>query len=127
MIHSLVELGLLASGLASALALFLSAKREMHAQSREHRARMDQVLQQLRDAQQASPENGPLENAATASAHFALRSGMNLNRRVQAVRLLRRGEEVSHVAAVLGVPRREIELLIRVQKLSAQRAAGAGG
>jgi hypothetical protein len=39
------------------------------------------------------------------------------------LRLLRRGEDVAHVAAALCVPRREVELLIHVQELSAKRAA----
>jgi hypothetical protein len=55
-----------------------------------------------------------------------LRAGLNLNKRVHALRMLRRGEEVSHVAAALGVPRGEVELLIRVQSLGKARVAGAG-
>ncbi len=126
MIPSLVELGLLAAGLAAALALFLSVKQEIRAQARKNRARMEQALQRLEQARLAL-ENGPPVNAATASPQTIPRSGMNLNRRVQAERLLRRGEDIGHVAAALGVPRREIELLIHVQKLSARRAAGNGG
>jgi hypothetical protein len=126
MISSLVEFGLLAAGLAAALTLFVSLKQEISAQARKNRARMDTVLQRLQDAGRRSPENGAPQNEV-ASPHAAFRSGMNLNRRVQAERLLRRGEDVGHVAAALGVPRREIELLIHVQKLSARRASGAGG
>ncbi len=51
------------------------------------------------------------------------RSGFHLNRRSQALRLLRRGEDIAHVAAALGVPHREVELLVRVQQLSASRTA----
>jgi hypothetical protein len=54
------------------------------------------------------------------------RAGLNINRRVHAMRMLRRGEDVSHIAAALGVPRREVELLIRVQSIGKTRAAGAG-
>jgi hypothetical protein len=130
MIPSLVELGLLAAGLAAVLALFLSVKQEIHAQARKHRTRMDQMLQQLQDAQRLLLENGASEgtdgNQAAAFPYEVRRSGMNLSKRVQAERLMRRGEDVSHVAAALGVSRREIELLMRVQRLSARRAAGAG-
>ncbi len=76
---------------------------------------------QLQNTQRAMADPPP-----PAAPPVALRSGMNLTKRTQVLRLLRRGEDISHVAAALGVPRREIELLVRVQKLSAQRAAGAG-
>jgi hypothetical protein len=47
----------------------------------------------------------------------AVRSSFNVHRRAQAMRLLRRGEDVSHIAAVLNVPRKEVELLVRVQRM----------
>jgi hypothetical protein len=49
-----------------------------------------------------------------------------MSKRVHATRMMRRGEDISHIAAALGVPRREVELLIRVQELSKARAASAG-
>jgi hypothetical protein len=55
-----------------------------------------------------------------------LRAGLNLNKRVHAMRMLRRGEDISHIAAALGVPRKEVELLIRVHSIGKVRAAGAG-
>jgi hypothetical protein len=130
MILSLVLLGLLALGLAAALALFLSVKREIRAQARANRARLDQIVQQLNnvpqnDAPPPAPENTELAHPYMP-LHTPLRSGMNLSKRLQAMRLLRRGEDIGHVAAALGVPRREVELLVRVQEFSAKRAAGTG-
>jgi DNA-binding NarL/FixJ family response regulator len=97
MLLALVQLVLLALGLAA-----------MYAQARMNRAHFDKVLAELRETAQAASEPIPL-------------SGMNLNKRTQAVRLLRRGEDVGHIAAALGVPRGEVELLVRVHKMSAQR------
>jgi hypothetical protein len=54
-----------------------------------------------------------------------LRAGLNLNKRVHAMRMLRRGEDVGHIAAALGVPRREVELMIRVQSIGKAKAAGS--
>jgi len=54
-------------------------------------------------------------------------AGLNLNKRVHAMRMLRRGEDIAHIAAALGVPGREVELLIRVQAIGKARAANAGG
>jgi hypothetical protein len=123
MIPSLIQFGLLALGLAAALALFVSLKYEVRVQARKDRERLDAVLKRLQDAERPAPY--PPAGEAPAPVPFALRSGMNISKRVQAIRLLRRGEDVSHVAAALGLPRREIELLVRVQKLSAQRARAA--
>jgi hypothetical protein len=50
------------------------------------------------------------------------KSGLNMSRRTQVLRLARRGEHPDNIAALLGLPRREVELLLRVRAL----AAGAG-
>jgi hypothetical protein len=120
MIPALVQFGLLAAGILAALGLFLSLKRELRAQARSGSARLDEIQEQLRQARHPAPEPPP-----PSPAPVALHSGMNMNKRVQAVRLLRRGEDIGHVAAAVGAPRSEIELLLRVQKLSSRRAAGA--
>lgn len=126
MLPNLVLLGLLALGLVAALTLFISLKYEVRLAARKDRARLDAIALRLTAAERPEPVQH-LETAAAAAAPapelIMLRSGMNLSKRVQAVRLLRRGEDPSHVAAALGVTRREIELLLRVQKLSAQRAS----
>jgi hypothetical protein len=43
-------------------------------------------------------------------------ASINLSKRSQALRMLRRGESAERVTAVLGIPRREIELLLKVQQ-----------
>jgi hypothetical protein len=40
--------------------------------------------------------------------------------------MLRRGEDASFITAALGVPRQEIELLIRVQSIGRTRIASVG-
>jgi len=126
MLSSLLLFGLVALGLSAALALFVSLKREFRLHAQRTRARLDEVRLQLQNVQLQNTQRALADPPPAAEPPVALRSGMNLTKRTQALRLLRRGEDISHVAAALGVPRREIELLVRVQKLSAQRAAGAG-
>ena len=121
MLSALLPYFFLVAGLTGALALFLGMKRELHAQARLHRESLDQVLARLQQAERAAPH--PVHAEAPAPAAF--RPGINVHKRIQALRLLRRGEDTAHIAAALGVPRREVELLIRVQQLSAKRAAGA--
>jgi len=42
------------------------------------------------------------------------RSGLNLNKRIQVIRMSRRGEQVDKIAASLNLPRREVELLLKI-------------
>lgn len=125
MLPNLVVFGLLALGLIAALTLFVTLKFEMRLQARQDRKRFDGMMERLAEAEKSAPAPAPEPVPEPALEAPLLRSGLNMNKRVQALRLLRRGEDVSHVAAALGVTRREIELLIRVQKLSTQRAASA--
>ncbi len=120
MLPNLVLFGLLALGMAAALALFVSLKYEVRVHARKERARMEAILERLEVAGRPAPEPAP-----AAPTPVFIRSGMNMGNRVQAIRLLRRGEDIGHVAAVLGVSRGEVELLMRVQKIRAPRAAAA--
>jgi len=127
---------LLTLALAGVLAIYIALKREIAAQSKRNR-RVEAMLMRLQEATparlsqkgaavsseeglQAGPSFGPPGFGSSAMSSFGMpRPGMNLNRRVQALRLLRRGENLEHIAAALGVPRCEIELLVRIQQLTA--------
>jgi hypothetical protein len=47
----------------------------------------------------------------------APRSGLNLDKRSQALRLHRRGESPAHIAAMLELPLQEVDLLIKVHRI----------
>jgi hypothetical protein len=118
MLFAFLQLALLALGLTAAFVLFLSVKREMDVQARMNRVRWDDVTTQLSVAESApKPPSTDFHPAMTAL------SGMNQNTRIQAVRLLRRGEDVAHIAAAFGIARNEVELLVRVHQLSTRRAS----
>jgi hypothetical protein len=104
-----------ALGLALTLLLFVSLKAELYRNTRRERKRLDEVLARLEEAQGSGP--APLEQVFVP---VSLPAGFNLNRRVHALRLLRKENDVARVAAILGVPRTEIELLVRVQKMNGQ-------
>jgi hypothetical protein len=114
----LISYILLSFGLMASLWLFLSLKREIRSHASKHRKRVEELAEQL----QKTPEPAPQPELAWVPP--APRAGFNLNKRVHAMRMLRRGEDLAHIAAALGVPRQEVELLIRVHKLTAARAAG---
>jgi hypothetical protein len=105
---------LTAAGLLSTLALFLTLKYEIYGLARRQKTRIE-----------AEHAPRPAEEAEVV-VPAPLGAGLNLSKRVHALRMLRRGEDVSHVSAALGVPRREVELLIRVQSIGRVRVAHAG-
>ena len=108
---------LIAAGLLSSLGLFLALKREIRQHVFRHKTTVEEMMARLLEAER------PLQSTFVP---VPLGAGLNLNNRVQAMRMLRRGEDISHIAAALGVPRREVELLVRVQSMGKTRAAGAG-
>ena len=108
---ALVPYAAVALGLAVTLVLFLSIKVEMQRNSRRERKRVDDMLGRLQEATPTPPE--------TVYVPATLQPGFNINRRAHAGRLLRKGEDVAHVAAVLGVPRAEVELLARIRAMTA--------
>jgi hypothetical protein len=115
---------LIAAGLLSTLALFVTLKREMRGQAQRQKTRLEEMVARLDEAERRPPEIAP--EPAEIFVPTPLRAGLNLNKRVHAMRMLRRGEDISHIAAALGVPRREVELLIRVQSIGRARVANAG-
>jgi hypothetical protein len=64
------------------------------------------------------------ERASTPMVPSPARRSVNLSRRSQVIRLWRRGEPIETTAVTLGLPRREVELLLKVQQASAA-AVGA--
>jgi hypothetical protein len=111
MTHFLIQDSLLVLGLTAVLCLFLALKREMQKGSR----RIDALLRRLHELEAREPEPVFVPSAPC--------SGMNLNKRVQATRMLRRGEDASHISAALGLPQKEVELLVRVQAMAAGQSS----
>jgi len=117
--HVLFQYALLAAGLIGALALFLSLKREIQRNAARHGRRLEEMAARVSQFQNPAPE--PVYIPAPPA-----RSGLNLSKRVQALRMVRRNEDVSTIAAALGVTRKEVELLVRVQMMGREAAARAG-
>ncbi|HXP88732.1 MAG TPA: hypothetical protein VN841_28680 [Bryobacteraceae bacterium] len=131
---------------AGVLAMYVTLKREIAAQAGRNR-RVEAMLLRLKEAGSAAAGGAAVQHAgAPAGAGLAPsyggggddvgfhppllafapagpRPGMNLSRRVQALRLFRRGEELGYIAAALSVPRCEVELLVRVHRLAVASTA----
>jgi hypothetical protein len=110
----------LALTLTACLALSLSLKREV-----------DMMRRSSREAAEASTATLAAELAALRRdrevTETAIIPGqdLNLTRRAQAVRMQRRGESAATIAAALRVPRNEIDLLLKIQKLADGNGASA--
>lgn len=102
------------------LLLFLSLKREIQ-RLRARLARQDVTLRL--DAMNARLEDAEQRASAPIAPTPPSRPSLNLSKRSQVNRLFKRGEPVETIAATLGLPRREVELLLKVQR-AAQAAAG---
>ncbi|MBA3974785.1 MAG: hypothetical protein C0504_11285 [Candidatus Solibacter sp.] len=111
------------AGLAGALALYWSLKREIAAHGRRLRSDREQTIAAV-ELLRATISR--METELAAARHDAPRFAppaqsppaglsMNLSKRTQALRMHRRGEPLEQIASVLGIPRREVELLIKVQ------------
>jgi hypothetical protein len=111
MIPSLISYVAMAVVFATTLLLFLSSKREMRTHVVRERKRLEALLGAM------APQLEPVYIPVT------MRSGLNVNNRIQALRMLRRGESAAHAAAVLGVAACEIELLYRVEAIVSKAPA----
>jgi hypothetical protein len=75
----------------------------------ELKAQMAQLSARVGDAE---------ERAGVLVPPTAPRSGFNLNKRTQVIRMSRRGEQAEKIAASLNLPQREVELLLKVYSRS---------
>ena len=130
--NAVLQDALLVVGLIAAMVLVVGAKRDFRRETRKREKVLDALAAKVAALPVKAKSTAPRPAAtamveATSSAAAsdvlpAVRAGINLNWRVQALRLLRRGQDVAHVSTALGVSRREIELLIRVHQLASGRA-----
>jgi hypothetical protein len=51
----------------------------------------------------------------------ATKPGLNMNKRNQVIRMSRRGQPATNIAAALSMPRKEVELLLKIHGLSASK------
>jgi hypothetical protein len=121
LLHPLTAFGAVACALLAGLYLFVSLKRDLTYAERQSRKRHTDLEAAVRKAQS---EIGKLQAAVREAEERAgmlvppapIRSGMNISKRAQALRMYRRGDCPETIAASLGIPAGEIELLLKVQR-----------
>jgi hypothetical protein len=112
----IAQYGFLALALAGCLALFLSMKREIALIRRSSTESRDSAAASA--ATLAAALADLRQEMETTDAAFSAGPSLNLTRRAQALRMQRRGESPATIAAALRLPRNEIDLLLKVQKLA---------
>lgn len=115
-----------AIGLCMCLYLFLSAKceaRRREVRLLDGRTAFETGIEELRLAvnEVKSTIHEQEESSGMLVPPAPSLSGLNLNKRTQALRMHRRGETPEKIAAVLLLPRREVELLVKLQKIAVDR------
>ncbi len=116
---------LLTVSLLLCLYLFVSLKREIY-EGRRKQATLEAALGRVSTgmgevtAKLAETE----ERAALLVAPTPPRAGLNLGTRSQALRMWRRGDTPQQIAAVLRIPEREVELLLKVQRIVMEANTG---
>jgi hypothetical protein len=113
---------LLAGGIGACVFLYLLGKNELRAaekrSTRRHdaaEARLEKFRAELETLRERLRETE--ENAGLLVAPPPARSGLNLGKRSQAIRLFRRGDKPGQIAAALNLPQREVELLVKVHRI----------
>ncbi len=121
-LHPAVQCSLQAAGLGLCVYLFLTLKHEsqnaeLRSSSRQQAIEaslerlgtaVEEIESRLREAE---------ERTGMLVAPPPPPSGLNLSKRSQALRMHRRGESPQKIAASLTLPQREVELLVKVQRI----------
>lgn len=116
---------MLAAGMGVCLYLFLATKRQLHAVSLASGRQMEQLSATVTSLeQQLAAMDSKLKEAqeglSLMVAPKPTPSGLNLNRRSQALRMARRGDRADQIAAALQIPHTEVALLLKVHRVMAE-------
>ena len=118
-LHPVMPFAVTAIGLALSLFLLITLKRDQRAGE----ARLSRKLAALEADWKAKMETLDERWKELSQVSSLLvpppppRSGLNLNKRSQALERHRRGETPPEIAAALAIPRNEVELLVKVQRI----------
>ena len=114
-----------AAALSLCLYLFFTLKRDMDSAQRKAATEIHRLTDELQTVRTRMAElEGEATSAAARNAVQPPRS-INVAKRTQALRMLRRGDGPERIVAAMGLSPREVQLLMKVHKLTAETAAKA--
>ena len=125
MVHfELIHYAMLASTACICTYLFLTLKREIRVIESRRLRHTEQLRVSLRELsgelEAVRKELEVMEQRSDPGATVARTLGSGT--RLQALRMIKNGEGSEHISATLGLPRTEVELLVKVQRLIAEPA-----
>ena len=97
--------------------LFISVKKDLQGSERRRKQETETASSRITALEselaglKREMESMPALVATPAGA------GINLNKRTQALRMMKLGEGPEHIASALSLPRKEVELLVKVQRM----------
>ncbi len=131
LIIQLAPFALLIAGALASASFYVSLKKELQALANQlqeqHRGMSnfeERVGAQLEEMRTLVREAN--ERAGVLVPPTPPRSGFNLSKRSQVLRMSRLGERPENIAVALSLPKKEVELLLKVQKIVLTSAASAG-
>lgn len=114
----------MAAGLAGLLMLHLSLlkqlemlRQQVSEEQGSSRLALARFREEIADTFTVKAKEEPPADPPGLTGWHPPASALNVNKRVQAMRMARRGDPPERVAALLGVSRREVELLLKVQSV----------
>ena len=126
--------GLLAIGLVVCAAMLISLKKQIHTLT-------ERLRKQQEDTEQIEPRllaqftsqldelrndlNRVEEGTGGLVPPTPAKSGLNLNKRSLVMKMSRHGEEAGNIAAALSLPRNEVDLMLKVQRIVLTNASEA--
>jgi hypothetical protein len=103
--------------------LFLTVKRDLRVIETRYLRRGESLRTQLRELtdelETVRREMETMEQKSDPSATVGRTLGSGV--RIQALRMIKHGEGPEHIASALSLPRTEVELLVKVQRLLAEQ------
>lgn len=124
LLHPLAAYVALTLGLGLSIGLFVQVKAEMRRQAKrwnDERTTLQAANLALRGALDDIRHPPAAEASPPVQALPAIRSSLNMTRRSQVLRLHHRGEGPDQIAAALGVPVNEVDLMLKVNKMVNER------
>ncbi|HUO32444.1 MAG TPA: hypothetical protein VMU80_24730 [Bryobacteraceae bacterium] len=124
-LHPLVCYVLLAIGMGLNAYLFVTLKAELRALARsrnEQRSQLAALEETLAEARRSIRQSQAdlrevEQQTGMLVAPAAARSGLNLSKRTQVLRLHRAGHDTAGIATALALPHAEVDLLIKVHRM----------
>lgn len=123
LLHPLAAYVTVAAALVLSIGLFIQVKAEMRWQVKrwsEEKLALQTANVALRDALEELRKEAPPPPDPGPSPP-AVRPSLNLTRRSQVLRLHHRGEGSEQIAAALGVPVNEVDLMLKINRMVNER------